>query len=246
MSDFARKHGWIVLPVPKKSAAKVPILRHMFLAVQEKYNSSYYGYANGDMMFDKRLVDTLTEILPAVNKMKQVLIVGRRTNVKLLAKQEIRTLREVAELGSHGKLFGTNAEDYFITKAHGYPWQSIPDFVIGRVGYDNWLVVTALVKKIFTIDMTKTVMAVHQTDTDGNFAGHSKKPSGDTYINYALAGKRFDYSLGHVTCGQFYTDYQKGKPALLERDKNRCEKIFRHLRLNPYVKIPRRRMRLLK
>ena len=30
--------------------------------------------------------------------------------------------------------------DYFISTNNGYPWADIPKVIIGRDGYDNWLV----------------------------------------------------------------------------------------------------------
>ena len=39
-----------------------------------------------------------------------------------------------------GQPFVTDAQDFFIVGKDSYPWSEIPDFVVGRVGYDNWLV----------------------------------------------------------------------------------------------------------
>ena len=39
-----------------------------------------------------------------------------------------------------GKLFANDAEDYFIYSRGGEDWSHIPDFVVGRRAYDNWLV----------------------------------------------------------------------------------------------------------
>ena len=72
------------------------------------------------------------------------------------------------------------------------------------------------------------------------FSGHSKKTSGDTYINYNLAGKKFDYSLGHVTCGQFLTEWDKSRVIVKERDRNGCEKGYRRRNLSPYIHLPKR------
>ena len=245
MTRFAKNHGWEVLPVPATSRAGVPILRHMFLDAQKRCNSTFYGYANGDILFTDGLVDTLQTILSSLDRMKQVLIVGRRTNFKLTPHQEITTLEEVAKFGKKGELFSTNAQDYFISTRDGYPWATIPDFVVGRVGYDNWLVVTALVRRMYTIDTTKTLLAFHQTGTDGNYAGHRKKPKGDTYINYGLAGKKFDYSLGHVSCGQFYTEGTKGNIKILQRNKNGCERTFKRFHVSPYLSLKPAPRRLL-
>ena len=169
--DFAKAHGWDVLEVPKLSKAKVPILRHMFLKTREKYTTPFYCYTNGDILFDDGLIKTLKVLKPVTSKMKQVLIVGRRTNYKVSPGQVIDSFDDIKASSKKGQLFGTNAQDYFISTSRGYPWETIPDFVVGRVGYDNWLVVTAIVKKMVVIDTTKTIIALHQTGIDGNFAG---------------------------------------------------------------------------
>ena len=39
-----------------------------------------------------------------------------------------------------GHPFVTDAQDFFIVGKDSYPWSEIPDFVVGRVGFDNWLV----------------------------------------------------------------------------------------------------------
>ncbi len=169
--EYALKHGWDTIEVPKLSKAKVPVLRHMFLTARKKYKTAFYCYTNGDILFDDGLIKTLQALQPHTDKMKQVLIVGRRTNFKLFPGQNLDSFKGIKDAAKRGKLFGTNAEDYFATTTYGYPWESIPDFVVGRVGYDNWLVVTAIVKRMVVIDTTNTILALHQTGSDGNFAG---------------------------------------------------------------------------
>ncbi|KAK3599737.1 hypothetical protein CHS0354_037210, partial [Potamilus streckersoni] len=59
-------------------------------------------------------------------------------------------------------LFAAYAEDYFITST-SYPWKDIPDIVIGRRAYDNWLVLNARTMMHRVLDATETILAVHQT-----------------------------------------------------------------------------------
>ncbi len=47
-------------------------------------------------------------------------------------------LRELAAAG--GTDGWVAAEDYFISSRDGFPWHKIPNVVIGRVAYDNWMV----------------------------------------------------------------------------------------------------------
>ena len=46
----------------------------------------------------------------------------------------------------------------------------LKQFVIGRPGYDNYLVNVAVNNKISLIDVTKTMTVIHQTGYDGNSA----------------------------------------------------------------------------
>ena len=72
-------------------------------------------------------------------------IVGRRVNYDFgditaiplsLSQQDAF----VEALGSRGYLFQTDAEDYFLFTKGTLPWSQLKDVVIGRPGYDNYLV----------------------------------------------------------------------------------------------------------
>ena len=105
--------------------------------------------------------------------------------------------------GRNGPL--KNAQDYFITKRAGFPWATVPDFVVGRAGVDNWLLVTALSRRAAVIDASRTVTARHQVRPGYDPAAHFTQPTGDSTINYALAGRAFDYSLGLTDCAPLET-----------------------------------------
>ena len=78
----------------------------------------------------------------------------------------------VHKLMPDAKPFQDDAQDFFIVTRNGFPWDSIPDFIIGRPAYDNWLVDYVYHNGIDGVDVTKTVHAIHQTGTDGNKASH--------------------------------------------------------------------------
>lgn len=64
-----------------------------------------------------------------------------------------------------------------MTLAGAFRWKKIPDFVIGRVAYDNWLVDYAYHDGLDRVDITKTAHAVHQTGVDGNKVREAKGDS---------------------------------------------------------------------
>ena len=196
----------------------MPVLRSMFLHAQTiNETTPFYGYANGDILFDSNLVTTLEAVNRARNRFKQIFVIGQRIDYNFKRNQELRNLSTVSRLACAGKLHPSNAQDYFITTHSGFPWESIPDFVVGRVGYDNWLVATAINRNFSVIDVTATVTALHQTGRDGNAAGRNiKRDIDDKYINYHLAGK-FDYSDGITTLSNYITLKPGSQVFILKR-----------------------------
>ena len=217
IAHFAVEHGWHVFPVPKTSPKGVPVLRHMYLEAQKKFNTTFYCYTNGDILFDRNLTDTIRSLQTSAKggHLDKLLMVGRRSNWSIGKGVNLTELAQVGHYATNSSLFKDYAEDYFLTTRDGYPWATIPDFVVGRIGYDNWIVVTAMRKKIPVVDATQTVTALHQTGRDGNLAGLRSRS--ETYINYGLA-KRFDYSLGRVTCARFVTERKDGEIAITQRE----------------------------
>lgn len=114
-----------------------------------------------------------------------------------------------------------DAQDFFIITPGTFNWANVPDFVIGRPAYDNWLVDRAHHIGISTVDVTKTVRAVHQTDSKGNKAGHIPRPDKDWNFKFASYSD-FDHGLMHHC--RFETVYAGGAVDVRWRGKNWAEK----------------------
>jgi len=107
-----------------------------------------------------------------------------------------------------------NAQDYFITKRAGFPWSTIPALVVGRAGVDNWLVATALGRRrAAVVDASRTVSARHQVRRGYDPSAHYRQAGGDATINYLLAGRSFDYSLGLTDCAPLHTAHVDPPPS---------------------------------
>jgi len=139
------------------------------------------------------------------NVLNTTLVIGRRTNVR--GNDELRRYlpTDVAELAKdNGTLFTHSAEDYFIMTARGYPWYMVPrDVVVGRAGYDNFLVLNAVRHRVSVVDATDTVTALHQTDSEGNMAGHRTTFS---RYNMQLLG-RFHAAGGTTASAKYITRF---------------------------------------
>jgi len=111
----------------------------------------------------------------------------------------------VAKAQSHGDLFGTDAQDFFIVTRGAFNWSDIPDFVVGRPGYDNWLV-DYIYHKHEThslIDITNTTSAIHQTGEDGNKAGFVEREDKDWNSKLLEGWENYDHGFTH--CSQYET-----------------------------------------
>lgn len=208
---LAKLFGAKTLPILRHGGGGAPVLKWMFQTVMKKYNTSkLFGYVNADIMFTNKLTHTLEGILNIKDMSKPIFLVGRRVNVDvnilLNATDLFSNLEKISK--ENGVLFGANAEDYFITNA-AFPWEEIVDVVIGRLAYDNWIVGHVICgMNIDVIDLTETVLAVHQTTKKGgNYEGFKNKHA---HYNNALFKKLkiipiFD--TGFTICSQELTKY---------------------------------------
>ena len=185
VQQISKRAGWTVLPVIQE-AADCPVLPSMFLEAQHKFDSTFYGYANGDLLFSDGLVKTLQKIRCEFRDKKKLLIVGKRTNVfaSLLTELNSQLGKEVEEyVVKYGERFQPDALDYFITDQF-FPWENFLPLVVGRRAYDNWVLAFARHKNFTVIDASDSVTCLHQTlDKRGNYEGLHKGIYNDYNIN---------------------------------------------------------------
>ncbi|XP_052233104.1 uncharacterized protein LOC127845966 [Dreissena polymorpha] len=203
------KAGVTTLPLSNVAADGIPVLKYMFRDAMDHFNTSFYAFSNGDILFTDTLIRTLAHMIHSTtgNLSKPVLIVGRRTNVENVTFEEGLHWENITRISkSRGKLFGGWAEDYFITTP-SYSWNKVAEVVIGRRAYDNWLVYNARKMKYTVIDATDTLVAVHQTTKAGNFEGHSHSNRDYNHNLLAKMYTRIPYQAGVVGCIEMYTQY---------------------------------------
>jgi len=138
-----------------------------------------------------------------LDELGQTLVVGTRTNVYWDNNECLYFPNDVTTLARQkGKLFVVGGMDYFFVANNKFPWQHIPDLVIARNGYDNFVVVTAIENNVSVIDATSTLLAVHQTDAEGNFAGeHARQRK---RVNKLLISKLVRTRVGFtIRVGQY-------------------------------------------
>ncbi|KAK2146112.1 hypothetical protein LSH36_631g01006 [Paralvinella palmiformis] len=187
----------------------LPVLTAMFKEIMASTATPFIGYANADILFDTSLITTLRYLSRRINVTNEmILIVGQRRNVDI-EKVDLGSgdnLTKISQMDNI-QLFINKAQDYFIISRRGLPWNEIPDFVVGRNGYDNWLVTKAQDWNITLIDTSNTVLALHQSGIDGYNSGWRTVPAETMNWNKMLV-KGFNYRRGSTAFAPFYTKGQ--------------------------------------
>ena len=63
LATFARGHGWLVFEAPRVSSSGVPFLKEMYRHASQHFNSCiFYGFSNGDILYNRDLLVTLNAI----------------------------------------------------------------------------------------------------------------------------------------------------------------------------------------
>jgi len=63
LMTIARRLGWTVLSAPRVNELGLPFLKEMFFETRQRIpNCSFYGFANGDILFDTKLIHTLQAV----------------------------------------------------------------------------------------------------------------------------------------------------------------------------------------
>ncbi len=143
--------------------AGLPRLASLFERGAALGSNDVLMYVNADIVF-------LDDFMPVVQKVaeayqdKPFLMVGQRWNLILEEDLDVfsgnwceHLRREVKE---RGRLSPGSSIDYFV-----FPkglWKQIPDFTVGRIAFDNWLIYEARRLGADVIDLSPTTVVVHQ------------------------------------------------------------------------------------
>jgi hypothetical protein len=187
IGETAREIGVEHIPDVRCNDLNTPLISSLFSLARRQSKTAMYMIVNTDIIL-------FPEILPSIQKVRtqaeHFLIVGQRWDLDVREKLDFSSgwqgrLRQ--RLKADGRLHTRGGSDYFIFPDACY--QSIPDFAIGRAGWDNWMIYEARQRGWKAIDGTTDIQIIHQ-DHDyshlPNGQPHYRLP--ETFENIRLAG----------------------------------------------------------
>jgi hypothetical protein len=176
-----------------------PLISSIFTLAREASTSPFLAYANADILF---LPDVLDAIRLIDSQKDRFLAVGQRWDLDV--RDPISFEGDWADMlkrriETDGKLHGQTGSDYFI-----YPrgcFKNIPDFAVGRAGWDNWMIYRARWQHWPVVDTTKMIKIAHQNHDYRHLPGgqtHYRLPESAENIKMG-GGRRTIFNLTDAT-----------------------------------------------
>lgn len=187
LAEAASALGVKYIPEVRRNPSGTPLVSSMFDLARQVSQSPLLACVNADILL---LPDFVQSARAALAQAQRFLMVGQRWDLDVTVEMDFSAGwidRLQADLRARGRLHARMGSDYFI-----YPRQcftEIPDFAIGRAGWDNWMIYEARRRGWKVIDATQSVQIVHQNHDYSHFANrqpHYRQP--ETFENIRLAG----------------------------------------------------------
>jgi hypothetical protein len=169
------------------------IVRSFFDAAQRIARNEIVCYANCDIVV---MEDFAAAVSKVAAKQKEFLMVGRRWDIDAKEPMAFEDVDWQVRLREQAHTQGTQRSgdwiDYFVFR-RGFYLGKIPEMVIGRVYWDQWLVWKAQEIGAVVVDASEAVMAVHQNHDYGYHPAGKAGVWTDEVAqrNYELAGGRW-------------------------------------------------------
>ncbi len=187
LAEVAKEFGVRHFPNVKVNESGVPLISSMFEIARENSNGELLCIVNADMIL-------MSDFVEAARKVK-----GQRLEFVLLSQRwdyDIASPLDFAEgwesrlresVRKQNQLHRPAGSDFFLFPKKCY--ETVPDFSIGRAGWDNWMIYKARAEKWTVIDGTPSVMIAHQNHDYSHLPDgkpHYEHP--ETNENIRLAG----------------------------------------------------------
>ena len=229
VSDVAKEFNIIHLPDVKLNKMGTPLLSDMFGQVQKLNESPLLAFINADILIGKDFLDTARKIQSLQEKF---LIVGQRWDLDVTDLMNFDPGWQDkldTKCKESGKLHSPTGSDYFI-----YPrpcFARIPEFAIGRAGWDNWMLYETRQMGWKLINATPSIRVIHQNHDYSHLPGgqpHYHLPETNENVKMA-GGKRHIFLLKDANW--IFVDQQFRRPDFS------WKQFWREVEIFPLVKL---------
>ncbi len=193
LADAARDMGVRHVREVRRNPNGVPLVSSMLGLARETSTSGLLCIINADIILMPDFLEAIRQLAAmraAARLPEHFMFLSRRWDMAIPTAIEFvdgwdRRLR--TQVSERGSLHRPTGSDFFVFPRECYA--DVPDFAIGRAGWDNWMICKARKEGWPVIDGTPSIMIVHQSHDYRHLPGgrpHYDHP--DTAVNTRLAG----------------------------------------------------------
>jgi len=203
LADVAAEYEVPLLSQVQRNDSGTPLVSSIFDLARQASTNPFLVYVNADILLLPDLIQATRQVCAALKPGSAspescslseggppFLLIGQRWDLDLQLMWDFSPgwdERLLTETRVRGQLHRPAGSDYFVFPRSAFT--HIPDFAIGRAGWDNWMIYHARQQGWPVIDGTPSVMIIHQNHDYSHLPGG--KPHYDleeSQQNMSLAG----------------------------------------------------------
>jgi hypothetical protein len=216
--ETAAEFGLRYMPDVAVNEHGTPLLNDLFQKAEGAASADWMCYVNADILL---LSDFTEAVRRTAENLKRFLLVSKRINLEVREPISFETgweksIRRLAE--SSGIPGDHTAIDVFVFSKGLYP--VIPDFGLGRLWFDQWLIKAALQRGSPVVDLSRVAPVIHQNHDYNHVPGGAQQVwrGHEAEHNFRLyGGRQHAFTLLDVT--HELTPAGRIRPVLLRRWK---------------------------
>lgn len=229
IADVAKEYGVKCYSDVRTTPQGTPLVSSIFDLARRANNSPLLSVINADNLIMSDYIEAGRRMLEVSQKF---LMCGQRWDINIpeplqFGKDWQVELRK--RVLSEGKPLGVVGSDFFMFPRNCFV--DMPDFAIGRSGWDNWMIYKARREGWMTVDFTEAVVVAHENHDYSHLPG-GKPPYRlpETQNNIRLAGGKYHLFLVDDS------NWKMNAKREIQRPKLTWKKFWREFEIFPLVK----------
>ncbi len=229
MPEFAFEAGIIQLPEVNRNPLGTPLVSSIFSMARQISTSPLLAYVNADILLTPQFVAVASQVYCQI---KEFLIVGQRYDLNVQQQLDFTPGWEshlLSDVQIQGRLHPPAGSDYFIFPRDCFT--DVPNFAIGRAGWDNWMIYHARRQHLPVVDATSVITVIHQ-DHD-----YSHLPNGQPHYRLPESSENLRLAGGRRTVFTLQDADRCIMNGQLQRIPLRPRKLIREIEIYPLVRL---------
>ena len=229
MTEFSAEAGIVHLPEVECNPFGTPLVSSIFSLARQISTSPLLAYVNADILLTSPFVIVASQVYC---QLKKFLIVGQRYDLNVQQMLDFNPVWEsqlLSAVQTMGRLHPPAGSDYFIFPRTCFT--DLPDFAIGRAGWDNWMIYHARSQHLPVVDASSAIQVIHQ-DHD-----YSHLPNGQPHYRLPESTENLRLAGGRRTVFTLQDADRCINAGQLQRIPLRAHKLIREVEIFPLTQL---------